>query len=326
MTEGGLSMALTPRSSPAIPSSVPSYALDYAPLVWLDVEENYFPSDMAAQLTNTQPELNYTVITTGPSPLTLDNLNSLNPNDEDVYLTSIDDISTNPAWLNGTVPDGSGQTEGAVSSVIVSVDKGSGEVDVFYFYFYAYNKGDIVLKQELGDHVGDWEHNMIRFQDGTPQTVWFSQHSFGEAFTYDIVQKQGQRVIDFSARGTHANYAINGTHDHTIPDLNLDGGLIDDYTSQGTLWDPTLSAYYYSYDNSTGVFTPYDSSSPVNYLYYLGQWGDDQYPSSDPRQKEFFGFYKYTAGPTGPIDKKLGRTDVCPPSSDACIIRTELGP
>lgn len=48
-----------------------------------------------------------------------------------------------------------------------------------------------------------------------------------------------------------------------------------DYTDKGPLWDPTLSAYYYSYDESTEKFTAYNDSTPVNWLYFLGAWGDE---------------------------------------------------
>ena len=61
----------------------------------------------------------------------------------------------------------------------------------------------------------DWEHNMIRFQNGIPSQVWFSQHGFGEAFTYDCLEKQGVRPVVYSGNGSHANYAVKGTHDHT---------------------------------------------------------------------------------------------------------------
>lgn len=57
--------------------------------------------------------------------MTLDNLDSLNAlGNEKVYLTSVDDITTNPSWLNGVAPDESGKTNGAVTSVIVVNDKG----------------------------------------------------------------------------------------------------------------------------------------------------------------------------------------------------------
>lgn len=40
----------------------------------------------------------------------------------------------------------------------------------------------------------DWEHNAIRFNNGVPQSVWYSQHSNGMAYTYSAVEKQGLRV------------------------------------------------------------------------------------------------------------------------------------
>lgn len=171
---------------------------------------------------------------------------------------------------------------------------------------------------------------MVRFQNGKPTAVWFSQHAFGEAFTYDAVEKQGLRPVAYSANGSHANYAIKGTHDHTIPGFNLPEGPLEDTTDQGTLWDPTLSAYYYSYDALARTFTAYDPPSPTAWLSYVGRWGDEEYPDSDPRQHKILGIdasAKFSSGPTGPEDKQLNRTNVCPTSSDAlCIVRTSLGP
>lgn len=83
------------------------------------------------------------------------------------------------------------------SCAIIINDHGNGLVDVYYFYFYAYNLGALVLFQELGSHVGDWEHNMIRFQDGRPMEMWFSQHANGEAFTYEAVKKKGVRPLSW---------------------------------------------------------------------------------------------------------------------------------
>lgn len=57
------------------------------------------------------------------------------------------------------------------------------------------------------------EHNMIRFKNGEPQAIWYSQHEYGAAFTYDAVNKIGKRPIGFSAKGSHANYAVSGAHD-----------------------------------------------------------------------------------------------------------------
>lgn len=105
------------------------------------------------------------------------------------------------------------------------------------------------------------------------------------------------------------------THDHTIPGLNLDAGPIEDHCDRGALWDPTLSAYLYIYDANANTFTAYDGVSPTNWLSFTGNWGDQQYPDSDRRQKKIFGISltaKFVSGPTGPLDKQLNRQDVCP--------------
>lgn len=130
-----------------------------APLVWLDEGEAYFPSDLQAQLDNTHPELNYTFLLDAPVPLTLDNMRSLNSygrHGKNIHLTSNIDVTTKPTWLQGVIPDSSGKTVGATTSAIIVNDHGNGDVDAFYMYFYAYNQGNTVLGQELGDHIGDW--------------------------------------------------------------------------------------------------------------------------------------------------------------------------
>ena len=71
-----------------------------------------------------------------------------------MYLTSVDDVTKNPAWLKGVKPDGNGKTNGATSCAIIVNDHGSGLVDVFYMYFYAYNWGGVLLGQNVDDHVG----------------------------------------------------------------------------------------------------------------------------------------------------------------------------
>ncbi|KAG4027118.1 hypothetical protein MFRU_033g00880 [Monilinia fructicola] len=310
-------------------TTLPSFVFDYAPLVWLDEAEMYFPSDMYAQILNTKPYVNLSLIPddTLPSPLNLENLDILNNWGPNVFLTSNVDVTTSPAYLTGVVPSSAtGRTQNAISCAVILSDHGDGLMDAYYMYFYAYNQGNTVLGQELGDHIGDWEHNMIRFVNGTPQAIWYSQHGNGEAFLYSVVEKSGQRPIAYSARGSHANYAIPGTHDHTIPDLNLPAGLLQDYTSRGTLWDPVLSSYFYTYDIPSSTFTAASEDSPLGAMEYKGKWGDAQYAKDDKRQSEFFGFWKFVGGPTGPWDKQLGRSKVCPDNGILCIIRDRLGP
>jgi hypothetical protein len=120
--------------------------------------------------------------------------------------------------------------------------------------------------------------------------------------------------------------SMDSTHDHTIPNLDLPFPLLlVDHTDQGRLWDPALSAYTFTYNASTGVFKAYEASTPTNWLYFTGAWGDQQYPLSDPRQKELFGISltaKWQNGPRGPYDKQLNRTDVCPVQEGyVCVVK-----
>ncbi len=120
------------------------------------------------------------------------------------------------------------------------------------------------------------------------------------------------------------------SHDHTIPGLNLVVGPLEDHCDQGTLWDPILSAYFYKYDVNANSYTAYDPGYPTAWLQYVGQWGDQQYPNSDKRQKEIFGIplsAKFVGGPTGPEDKQLNRTNVCPANSQVeCFVSPFLRP
>ena len=141
--------------------------------MWLQSQDPYFPSDIGAQLANTKPQVDFAAVTAAPDSLTLDNLASLNAlGGANVYLTSIDDVTKDPAWLTGVKPDGNGKTNGATSCAVIVNDRGSGNVDAYYLYFYAFNQGNRVLGREIGYHVGDWEHNMIRFKNGVPQAIW----------------------------------------------------------------------------------------------------------------------------------------------------------
>ncbi len=149
---------------------------------------------------------------------------------------------------------------------------------------------------------------------------------YGQAFTYDSLSKNGTRPIIYSALGAHPNFAVLGTHSR-----NFSTVVVNDYTSAGPLWDPTVSAYYYAYapsSASNGTFTPLNSSDSISWLYFLGRWGDEQYLDSDPRQVNLLNLsiqWKYMSGPTGPLDKDLNRTDVCPSASGVtCTTLTAL--
>lgn len=132
---------------------------------------------------------------------------------------------------------------------------------------------------------------MLRFVNGEPQTMWFSAHDGGFVYTYDAVQKNGSRPLVYASLGGHANYATPG-----LQTRSLAGGAIklNDTTSRGPLWDPVLSAYFYSFQPTSdmnGTFTSGESTgaaagspAPTDWLYFVGRWGDKRYPDSNPAQ------------------------------------------
>ena len=206
-------------NDPRVMHEIPQYILDYAPLVHLYSEEQFWPCDIKEHLFHVTPELNYTAIQ-GLPPLNLSNLDLLNHFGEGryVFLTSNDNVEDRPDWLEGqiNIPDdfrdnsktvrfGSRATSARVRkqsrgghsdapAVLLTVDKGDGVVDAFWFFFYSYNLGNVVFNVRFGNHIGDWEHTLIRFQHGKPKVVFVSEHFFGSAYSYSAVEKIGNRV------------------------------------------------------------------------------------------------------------------------------------
>lgn len=148
--------ALATRLVSRAPDGVPSFVVAYAPIVYLHSQDPYLPSDIGAQLVNTEPRVNFTVVDGSPSPLTLDNLADLNSlGGEDVYLTSKIKPDENPEYLRGVLPNDDGRTESAVSSVVIVNDHKDGTIDAFYLYFTAFDYGGDYVGQNIGNHVGE---------------------------------------------------------------------------------------------------------------------------------------------------------------------------
>lgn len=230
---------------------------------------------------------------------------------------------------------------------LVMVDKGNGIIDAFWFYFYSYNLGTTVLKIRFGNHIGDWEHSLIRFHHGKPKAVFFSAHSGGLAYSYDAVEKgkgEGRegRPILYSAKGSHAMYATPGTHPYILP-----FGLLADVADKGPLWDPALN--YIAYNMNTSITHGADSfahtldapstpsahqveftiqptldnpDAPLGWWWFRGHWGDKFYTLDDLRQWRFVGQYHYVNGPYGPRWKNLGRNKVCQSHGTCTILKS----
>lgn len=324
-------------------SLIPQYVMDYAPLVHLYSDEEYWPCDMGEHLYHITPQLNYTPVQASLQHLQLDNLSALNRWEygRNMFLTSNDNVEDRPEWLLGekNIPTPfSQQPEGHASfskatqaiqggrsgapAVLVVVNKGHGIVDAFWFFFYSFNLGNLVVLR-FGNHVGDWEHTLVRFHNGKPKAVFVSEHFFGQAYTYQAMEKIGKRPVVYSATGTHAMYATQGMHAYILP-----WGLLHDQTDKGPLWDPALNSHMYTYDlrNDTLRASNLTPTAPTEWFHFAGHWGDKQYPLDDSRQYLFAGNYHYVSGPLGPKFKNLGRKKICQGrETEPCVVKNWLG-
>jgi hypothetical protein len=122
-------------------AALPAYALTYAPYTYLQSGEAWFPSDVATHVKHMSVEYNFKNVSTSVSLKTLNTFNS------STYLTSYDNVETNPAWLTSTYGKPNAKGYSTAPATIIAVEK-NGFVDVFYFYFYSYNHGSLVLRVE----------------------------------------------------------------------------------------------------------------------------------------------------------------------------------
>ena len=228
-------------------------------------------------------------------------------------------------------------------AILMVVPKEDGIVDAFWFFFYSFNLGQTVFNIRFGNHVGDWEHTLIRFKHGKPETVFLSEHNFGDAYSWQALEKYlpnadgsgtmvgtwsnhtaaqlAQRPVVYSAEGSHAMYATPGLQPYILP-----WGMLHDITDRGPLWDPALNLKGYMWDTDTKVLraSTLNPEAPTGWFHYAGHWGDKFYPLSDPRQYRFAGQYHYVNGPTGPRFKRLDRKKVCQ-GRGQCRIRNWVG-
>ena len=233
-----------------------------------------------------------------------------------------------PPELSQPLPSG----RSPAPAILIMIDKGHGILDAFWFYFYSYNLGTTVFNIRFGNHIGDWEHSLVRFHNGVPKAVFFSAHSGGTAYSYNAVEKgegpgRDGRPVLYSAFGSHAMYAMPGKHPYILP-----FGILADVTDKGPLWDPALN--YYAYHFNTTPTHDQDAKSattnialekrkqslqpasrnpaaPTGWFWFTGHWGDKFYELYDWRQWRFVGQYHYVNGPLGPRFKNLGRSKVC---------------
>lgn len=321
------------------PREVPQYVTDFAPVVHLWSEERYLPYSIERYVEHftMRDERGRNLL--GGRRLSIQDLGNyardkLGTDPENLFLEAVDEFAGDPEWIRGNhnYPDIETGRIADAPAVVVCVDKGGGRIDAFWFFFYSYNEGPYVMGGgPYGNHLGDWEHSLVRFQNGFPELVWMSAHGGGAAYEYSAMEKletDPLRPVLFAGRGTHANYATVGQHSHDIP-----YHMLSDFTDRGPLWDPAQNflAYWWDgeslrYGNGT-VAGREDAYGP--WLLFGGHWGNRKLPPEDPRQKFHPFEWRYIDGPLGPLAKNLLRDRPCQRSKwwnflHTCRIRRQL--
>jgi hypothetical protein len=241
---------------------VPQFITDFAPVVHLWSEERYLPYSIEKYVQHFTLDAADGNNSVKGQRLRIQDLQYFGanatgiegpsrPQQTDLFLTALDEFARDPEWIRGNhnLPEiESGRIRDA-PAVLICVDKDDGAIDAFWFYFYSYNEGPYVMGGgPYGNHLGDWEHSLVRFRDGQPELVWMSAHGGGAAYEFDVMEKletDANRPVLFAGRGTHANYATVGQHSHDLP-----YHMLSDFTDRGPLWDPSKNYLAYWWDGS----------------------------------------------------------------------------
>ena len=170
-------------------------AEQYAPILYFEQGETCYPVDVSYHIDNS-----YLYQFTGDEPLLIDE----SPSDLNlsVYVTGdyyLDNMLGTTDDEN-IIQDYQNKLSTLGYRVYCHIHQSGGTTVVQYWMFYAFNKG------ELNQHEGDWEMVQVVLSGGTPTDVMYSQHHGGQRATWDQVERDGDHVKVYVARGSHANY------------------------------------------------------------------------------------------------------------------------
>lgn len=141
-------------------------------------------------------------------------------------------------------------------------------IRLMYMIFYAVNDKYTLVNDTInlgGFHYGDWEFVSIFINKDTqlPEKVYLSEHSWdlGQLLNYADLQKVGDQIQVWVAKGSHANYPSSGLWTRIF-------GFPNDHCADGKIpWAPDASS-----------FIEMDETLP--WVKYLGRIGSTTSPGS----------------------------------------------
>ena len=168
-------------------------AEQYAPILYFVNDETFYPVNISYALENS-----YLFEIGNSTPLSIaPTIELLSQNTSDQYYLD-NQRGTVAVDDNGIENDYQNHIMSLGYTVYTHVDTQSNVIQ--YWFFYAFNAGD------LNRHEGDWEMIQVVLSNGQPSEVMFSQHYSGQKATWSQVEKEGDHVKVYVAKGSHANY------------------------------------------------------------------------------------------------------------------------
>ena len=239
---------------------------DFSPIFYFESEEKCFPVDASYHIQNSYFYSDTgQLISDNPAGINFDTYSSSELYDSyylDNIIGSIDDDKIVNHYQKNE------KSYGYTVYYREYYDFESSSTFIQYWMFYAFNKG------HLNQHEGDWEMVQVSIPDNGAKWVAYSQHYSGQRATWEQVEKEGNHIKVYVARGSHANF---------LRSYSGKFGIANDFV-----------------DSNGKVLRPGDyeliSLDDVNWLNYSGRWGELGGNVIESTAKSVLG----QAGPRGP--------------------------
>ena len=178
-------------------------AQSYSPIFYFEKDEICYPVDVSYYIDNSElyefVDDEKVLIDASPSIEELSNysiFSGVYENPENFFLDN-----THGTIGDDGVVDSYQSMESQLGYTVYSrVYSSDSNTIIQYWMFYVFNKGP------LNVHEADWEMVQILLSNNEPTQVMYSQHYGGQKATWEQVEKEGNHIKVYVARGTHANY------------------------------------------------------------------------------------------------------------------------
>jgi len=270
------------------PRLIEALVRKYAPIMELNVDEDYWPTTIDAFL----PHMIMQTVTNGvPRDFYTGSLDRNVLAEEAIKLGTRNDQTTaclrtradlnQPSdtqdWFSGSYPGETG-----VTTYVVVVNGENGKLDIVYWWLFNYNQGKTVASTSWGNHVSDWEHVKVSLSGvnfttpGHEQIIHLLYDAHGDQTILDPKDAElvGSQMIVHLANGSHEAYPHVGVYD-------LPAGTHDYCKANAYQFDQRRSPLEIYEWNGTGFITPPAGPLPgilsikdPNWINYQGRWGN----------------------------------------------------